>query len=320
MVGILSYNIHSGVGTDGVYDLERVSGVIRRSDADIACLQEVEVNTKLKRARKWSAVHADDQPRVIAKASGLVNCAFSAKLKASFMEAKCCGGEVLVTSPDASYGLATLTRFPILDTREMMFQRPSEEDQGDLLHMDRQVQPRGALAVLIDLSSEDARPMWVVNTHFSHRMASEEQRRQALEVLQWIEELRSSELERWDDNRPGLERPTFVLAGDFNSSFYMPCSGYRVIAADERWRDLWQEAEAPCCCQASFPSCCGGFGLRIDHLFALRVEGEQLPMCELARVVRRTPADEMASDHCAVFVQMDFVEDPDHQENLLLIQ
>lgn len=40
MVGILSYNIHSGVGTDGAYDLERVSGVIRRSDADIACLQE----------------------------------------------------------------------------------------------------------------------------------------------------------------------------------------------------------------------------------------------------------------------------------------
>eukprot|EP00434_Breviolum_minutum_P022125 symbB.v1.2.019534.t1/scaffold1599.1/size109767/4 len=86
----------------------------------------------------------------------------------------------------------------------------------------------------------------------------------------------------------------------------MPCSGYHVIAADERWRDLWKEAEAPCCCQASFPSWCGGLGLRIDHLFALRVEGEQLPMCELARVVRRTPADEMASDHCAVFVQMDF--------------
>ena len=42
MVGILSYNIHSGVGTDGVYDLERVSGVIRRSDADIACLQEAD--------------------------------------------------------------------------------------------------------------------------------------------------------------------------------------------------------------------------------------------------------------------------------------
>ena len=41
MVRILTYNIHSGVGTDGVYDLERVAGVIRRASADIACLQEV---------------------------------------------------------------------------------------------------------------------------------------------------------------------------------------------------------------------------------------------------------------------------------------
>ena len=34
--------------------------------------------------------------------------------------------------------------------------------------------------------------MWVVNTHLSHRMASEEQRRQAAELLQWIEELGSA--------------------------------------------------------------------------------------------------------------------------------
>lgn len=46
-----------------------------------------------------------------------------------------------------------------------------------------------------------------------------------------------------------------------------------------------------------FGGCLGRLGwvaasyARIDHLFALRVEGEQLPMCELARVVRRTPAD-----------------------------
>ena len=40
MVGVLTYNIHSGVGTNGAYDLERVAGVIRRSKAEIACLQE----------------------------------------------------------------------------------------------------------------------------------------------------------------------------------------------------------------------------------------------------------------------------------------
>lgn len=40
MVGVLTYNIHSGIGTDGVYDVERIAGVIRRSKADIVCLQE----------------------------------------------------------------------------------------------------------------------------------------------------------------------------------------------------------------------------------------------------------------------------------------
>ena len=60
-----------------------------------------------------------------------------------------------------------------------------------------------------------------------------------------------------------LSRPTFLLAGDLNSPSYMPQSGYSVIASG-RWRDLWREAEAPCCCQATFPSYgCGGlFGMR----------------------------------------------------------
>ncbi|CAK9049786.1 unnamed protein product [Durusdinium trenchii] len=176
--------------------------------------------------------------------------------------------------------------------------------------MNQQEQPRGALAVLVDLASEDARPMWVVNTHLSHRMASAEQRRQAEELLAWIEELRHVPI-------PGLSRPTFLLAGDLNSSFYMPFSGYSVIVSDSRWKDLWKAAEAPCCCQASFPAYgCGGlFGMRIDHLFGLR-DGDALPMCELAHVLRRTPADEMASDHCAVFVQMDFVDDPASESGL----
>ncbi|CAJ1441306.1 unnamed protein product, partial [Effrenium voratum] len=73
------------------------------------------------------------------------------------------------------------------------------------------------------------------------------------------------------------------------------------------------EAEGPCCCQATVPAnWCGGlFGMRVDHLFGLRIEGDVIPMCEAIRVLRDTPADEMASDHCAVLAQMDFVDDPD---------
>jgi endonuclease/exonuclease/phosphatase family metal-dependent hydrolase len=38
---VLSYNIHYGLGTDGVNDLERIAQVILRSEADIVGLQEI---------------------------------------------------------------------------------------------------------------------------------------------------------------------------------------------------------------------------------------------------------------------------------------
>jgi endonuclease/exonuclease/phosphatase family metal-dependent hydrolase len=39
---ILTWNIHSGVGPDGLYDLDRVIALIRQHDADIIALQEVD--------------------------------------------------------------------------------------------------------------------------------------------------------------------------------------------------------------------------------------------------------------------------------------
>lgn len=44
-VRVLSYNIHHGEGTDGQLDLQRIAEVIRRADADVVVLQEVDVNT-----------------------------------------------------------------------------------------------------------------------------------------------------------------------------------------------------------------------------------------------------------------------------------
>ena len=40
-ITVLSYNIHYGLGTDGVNDLERIADVIKRSDAGIVGLQEI---------------------------------------------------------------------------------------------------------------------------------------------------------------------------------------------------------------------------------------------------------------------------------------
>ena len=38
---LASYNIHSGVGTDGKFDLVRIAGVLRETRADVIALQEV---------------------------------------------------------------------------------------------------------------------------------------------------------------------------------------------------------------------------------------------------------------------------------------
>ena len=38
---IASYNIHSGIGVDGAFDLSRVGEVLREMNADIIALQEV---------------------------------------------------------------------------------------------------------------------------------------------------------------------------------------------------------------------------------------------------------------------------------------
>ncbi len=38
---LLTYNIHKGVGTDGVLDLARIADVVRHYDADVVALQEV---------------------------------------------------------------------------------------------------------------------------------------------------------------------------------------------------------------------------------------------------------------------------------------
>ncbi|MFG6114844.1 endonuclease/exonuclease/phosphatase family protein [Halobacillus sp. MO56] len=43
-VRVMSYNIHAGIGSDGVYDTERIAQVIEDSEAEVVALQEVDVH------------------------------------------------------------------------------------------------------------------------------------------------------------------------------------------------------------------------------------------------------------------------------------
>ena len=42
---LMTYNVHSGVGMDGVYDVERIGRVVAGANPDVLCLQEVESNS-----------------------------------------------------------------------------------------------------------------------------------------------------------------------------------------------------------------------------------------------------------------------------------
>jgi endonuclease/exonuclease/phosphatase family metal-dependent hydrolase len=62
-VRVATYNIHACVGVDRRYDPARIAAVLREIDADIACLQEVDV-------RRGIGLHPD-QAAYLAEATGL---------------------------------------------------------------------------------------------------------------------------------------------------------------------------------------------------------------------------------------------------------
>src|SRR4051812_16573543 len=60
---VLTYNVHSCIGMDGKHSPERIAEVIRSADADVVCLQELD----LRRAKTLRA----DQSRIIADCLGM---------------------------------------------------------------------------------------------------------------------------------------------------------------------------------------------------------------------------------------------------------
>lgn len=94
-VRVLSYNIKHGYGNDGVVDLERIAGVIRRLNPDVVALQEVDHTCE--RSGKI------DEAAELAKRTGLIHHAFG-----SFFDYQ--GGE---------YGMAILSRYPIRDSHNL---------------------------------------------------------------------------------------------------------------------------------------------------------------------------------------------------------
>lgn len=180
---IMTYNIHGGRGTDGRVDLGRIAAVIAPYAPDIVALQEVDVN----RSRSGLV----DQGHELGRQLGL-DVRFG----------------LTVERGSERYGIATLARLPILDSRLVCL--PWRE-----LHP--RSEPRCALMTRHDW---DGVSLDMVNTHLSIHFG--ERPGQVAALLD------------------GLTGDDLVLAGDFNCTpwsrpYRALTRGMRTAASPRSW-------------------------------------------------------------------------------------
>jgi endonuclease/exonuclease/phosphatase family metal-dependent hydrolase len=147
---VMTYNIHHGAGLDGKVDLQRIGDLIRREQADIVALQEVDKGVQ-RTARR-------DCPAELAALTGM-SCVFSNNFHFQ-------GGE---------YGNAVLTRFPIRSRTNRHYQmlRPDEQ--------------RGLLQVVLDVHG---RELVFMDTHVDYRGDDTERLLNAAEIAEAIQSYR----------------------------------------------------------------------------------------------------------------------------------
>ncbi|MFP4085101.1 MAG: endonuclease/exonuclease/phosphatase family protein [Desulfonatronovibrio sp.] len=245
-IKLLNYNIHSCLNMDRRRSTARTAATLSRLCADIITLQEVDVHQKRSNYIHQAAYLAEQLD---------MNYHFFA-LKKNF---------------DEQYGLAVMSRFPILDVvcthlPAMPAARPIEK-RG--LIMARVKTPLG--------------PVKLLNTHLSLRAGDRKLQANALAQNKWIQ------------NCTGSEEPV-VLCGDFNAG---PGSFVYNTIADQLC-DIQTINPARRYPRATFISWFPA--LRIDHIFVSH---------HLSPVRVSVPRDfetRMISDHLPLYAELAFVE------------
>lgn len=144
---VLTYNIHHGEGTDGVFDYERLAAVIKAQKPDLVALQEVDNQTG-----RSSGI---DQAKVLGDLTGLKSLYGMAMAYD--------GGE---------YGEAILTSLPIVETHNA----PLPYSMGH--------EPRSALMarVRVGQAGQSERHVWFIGTHLDHTRNPADRLAQAKEI------------------------------------------------------------------------------------------------------------------------------------------
>ncbi len=185
-IRVMTYNIHRGVGVDRQLDLERIADVIAAYAPDVLALQEVDV-----RKRR----------------SGMVD---QASFFAARLDLELRFGPTIEDPDGERYGIATLTRLPVRDTRQVCLPWRESNPRSE---------PRCALVTRLEW---DGITLDMVNTHLSVRLG--ERQGQVATLLDSLGE-------------PGVP---LVLAGDFNCTpwskpYRTLRGGLRCAASPRSW-------------------------------------------------------------------------------------
>ncbi|MEH7011998.1 endonuclease/exonuclease/phosphatase family protein [Neobacillus niacini] len=143
-VKVMTYNIHTGIGADGKYDLMRIANVIRNSGTDIIGLQEVDVH--------WSS-RSQYQNQIELLANELDMFYFFAPIY-SF-------DPLVEGEPRREYGVAILSKHPIIEATNRDIARLSTQEANPV--------PKPAPGYLEALINVKGSKVWVYVTHLDYR-------------------------------------------------------------------------------------------------------------------------------------------------------
>ncbi|MEU0469212.1 endonuclease/exonuclease/phosphatase family protein [Amycolatopsis sp. NPDC006131] len=173
---VASYNIHAGAGQDGVFDLARTVAAIRDLHADVVGLQEVDVH--------WDA-RSEYRDEATELARALKMHVFFAPIYDLDPPAP--------GAPRRQYGVAVLSRFPIVAARNLEITRLST------LTPDATPAPAPGFAEVT--VAAHGGPVRVYATHLDYRADPSVRQAQVADMLAVLDRL------------PGPE----ILTGDFNA-------------------------------------------------------------------------------------------------------
>ncbi|MDY6905636.1 MAG: endonuclease/exonuclease/phosphatase family protein [Thermodesulfobacteriota bacterium] len=240
-INVMSYNIHSCINMNGKADPDTIAAVIDRFDADVVALQEVDRHKER---------------------TGYTN---QAKLLARYLDMDAAFFPVM-TQGDEEYGLALLTRYPVIEMKENFL--PGGNHRSP-------VEKRGAMMARIETPDGI---LCIVNTHLGLGMKERRLQAKALLGHDWLGQVHPSE--------------PVIICGDMNAGGHS--SIYRQFS--EKFRDVQKTANQRGYPRPTFFSFYPL--LRLDHIFVSRHFQTQSVFVPADR------ATQMASDHLPIYATL----------------